>query len=368
MLDLTPASVPPWFSVDEVAEVAGVPAEDAWRMVGLGQAVLWPEGCLVSSIEAVHLVRVLRGDVRPSRNRVLFNQIPGPSKAKRRGLAATGLLGLYGLGALFFLVVNSLGLIGPSEVVLATKNDAPVRLVYLMMPGPGGGGGGGGLREPQPAPPARKKTEVARKTPSRVPPARPQPAPPPPRPVPPRPETRIEPTPVIDKPAVPTPPAPAVQAPVQPIAADPLEAVGLPNESPMSAPSRGPGNGGGVGSGSGQGIGEGSGGGIGPGSGGGTGGGPYQPGAGIDPPTLVREVRPTYTDAARRQAIEGDVVLEIIVRQDGSVGNIRVLRSLGAGLEQKAIEAVRQWRFNPAKRHGTPVDVVVQVSVEFKLR
>jgi TonB family protein len=123
-----------------------------------------------------------------------------------------------------------------------------------------------------------------------------------------------------------------------------------------------------VGSGSGQGLGEGTGGGIGPGSGGGTGGGPFQPGAGIDPPTLVKEIRPTYTDAARRQAIEGDVVLEIVVRQDGSVGDVRVRRTLGAGLEQKAIEAVRQWRFRPAKRRGAPVDVVVDVSVEFKLR
>jgi TonB family protein len=160
-----------------------------------------------------------------------------------------------------------------------------------------------------------------------------------------------------------------VQAPVQTVAADPLEQIGLPVEKERTAPpSQGRGTQGGVGSGAGPGIGEGDGGGIGPGSGGGTGGGPYQPGAGIDPPTLVREVRPQYTPEARRQAIEGDVVLEIIVRSDGTVGNIKVRRTLGAGLEQKAIEAVRQWKFLPAKRHGTPVDVVVEVSVGFKLR
>jgi TonB family protein len=123
-----------------------------------------------------------------------------------------------------------------------------------------------------------------------------------------------------------------------------------------------------VGSGAGAGLGEGTGGGIGPGSGGGTGGGPFQPGAGIDPPTLVREVKASYTDEARRRAIEGDVVLEIVVRQDGTVGDVRVRHSLGAGLEQKAIEAVRQWKFNPARRHGAAVDVVVDVSVEFKMR
>jgi TonB family protein len=56
------------------------------------------------------------------------------------------------------------------------------------------------------------------------------------------------------------------------------------------------------------------------------------------------------------------------VRRDGSVGDVRVLRGLGAGLNEKAIEAVRQWRFSPARRHGAPVDVIVTVSVEFKLR
>ena len=123
---------------------------------------------------------------------------------------------------------------------------------------------------------------------------------------------------------------------------------------------------GGIGAGTGSGQGDGAG--IGSGSNGGTGGGPFRPGTGIEPPTLVREVRPTYTDEARRQSIEGDVKLEIVVLRDGRVGNVRIVRGLGAGLDQKAAEAVRQWRFNPARRQGTPVDVVVDVAVEFKLR
>ena len=61
-------------------------------------------------------------------------------------------------------------------------------------------------------------------------------------------------------------------------------------------------------------------------------------------------------------------MLEIVVRRDGTVSNMRVVRSLGAGLDQKALDAVRQWRFGPAKRQGVPVDVVVEVSVEFRLR
>jgi len=157
-------------------------------------------------------------------------------------------------------------------------------------------------------------------------------------------------------------------APVASVAADRNDRVGVPAESPGQSASYGPGTGGGMGSGSGQGLGEGSGGGIGPGSGGGTGGGPYRPGTGIAPPQLLREVRANYTDDARRRAIEGDVVLEIVVKRDGSVGQVRVLNSLGGGLEQKAVDAVRQWKFSPATRYGTAVDVVVEVAVGFKLR
>ena len=83
---------------------------------------------------------------------------------------------------------------------------------------------------------------------------------------------------------------------------------------------------------------------------------------------LLREVKPDYTEEARRRGVEGDVVLEIVVRADGSVGNVRVLQGLGGGLDQRAVDAVRQWRFSPARRFGTPVDVMVEVAVEFKLR
>jgi TonB family protein len=155
---------------------------------------------------------------------------------------------------------------------------------------------------------------------------------------------------------------------VAPVAADPVDRPGALTKAAPASTSNGPGSGGGIGSGNGAGIGEGQGGGIGPGSGGGTGGGPFQPGSGVTPPVLLKEVRPGYTEEARRRSIEGDVLLEIVVRQDGSVGNVRVTRTLGAGLEQKAIEAVRQWKFGPARRQGAAVDVVVDVSVEFKLR
>jgi TonB family protein len=79
-------------------------------------------------------------------------------------------------------------------------------------------------------------------------------------------------------------------------------------------------------------------------------------------------VRATYTDEARRANITGEVDLEITIRRDGTVSDVRVLRGLRGGLNEQAIAAVRQWRFAPARMKGTPVDVIVEVSVEFTLR
>jgi protein TonB len=98
------------------------------------------------------------------------------------------------------------------------------------------------------------------------------------------------------------------------------------------------------------------------------GGGPYRPGSGVTPPRILREVKPDYTDDARRRGLEGEVVLEIVVRSDGRVGNIRIVQGVGGGLDQRAVDAVRQWKFAPGERQGTPVDVLVEVAVEFRLR
>jgi TonB family protein len=133
-------------------------------------------------------------------------------------------------------------------------------------------------------------------------------------------------------------------------------------------PGPGPGTSGGVGTGQGTGNGQGTGSGIGDGTGGGTGGGPFRPGSGIEPPRLLREIKPEYTDDARRRGITGEVLLEVVVRSDGTVGDVRLLRGLGAGLDQRAIAAIRQWRFAPARRQGTAVDVIVEIAVDFTLR
>ena len=245
----------------------------------------------------------------------------------------------------------------------------PARLVFLATPGPGGGGGGGGLK--QPAPPSKAELQSpAALVKSPVP--RPKPL------TTQRPERvrRPLPPPVVSqrKPIDPPPPdprpalKPQVVAPVVSASSDARDRAGVLAEPSVETESQGPGTGAGVGTGQGTGIGEGSGPGIGPGSGGGTGGGPYRPGAGITPPSLLHEVRPDYTEEARRAGIEGEVVLELVVRHDGSVGEVKVLNGLRAGLDRRAIDAVRQWRFAPARRYGTPVDVIVEVAVEFKLR
>ena len=179
-----------------------------------------------------------------------------------------------------------------------------------------------------------------------------------PRPTPPEPEPpKVEPEPL-----------PPVEAPVVAVAADTTTSPGVLEQSPAPAPSRGSGEGGGVGSGSGVGLGEGDGSGIGEGSGGGTGGGPYRAGSGIEAPILLKEVKPDYSEEARRRGLEGEVVMEIVVRRDGTVGDVRVLQGLGFGLDERAISAVRRWRFTAATRRGAPVDVLVEVAMEFRLR
>ncbi|MBW6513472.1 MAG: energy transducer TonB [Candidatus Syntrophosphaera sp.] len=89
-----------------------------------------------------------------------------------------------------------------------------------------------------------------------------------------------------------------------------------------------------------------------------------------DPPVPIGAIRPVYPDFARRANVQGTVMLEVDVYKDGSVGNIRVLRSVQAGaggLDEAAISAIRAIRFQPGRSSGNPVDTTVIVPVEFKL-
>ncbi len=140
---------------------------------------------------------------------------------------------------------------------------------------------------------------------------------------------------------------------------DPLAKIG--------PPSNGPGSGGGIGSGSGGGVGSGKGGGFGPGEGGGVGGGVYRVGGGVTAPSLLFKVEPEYSEEARKAKYQGTVLLYIEVDPSGKATNIRVARSLGLGLDEKAMEAVRKWKFKPGYKDGKPVTVAATIEVNFRL-
>ncbi len=137
----------------------------------------------------------------------------------------------------------------------------------------------------------------------------------------------------------------------------------------LMAGSGGPGGGGGIGPGEGGGIGSGSGGGLGPGSGGGTGGGAFRPGTGgVGYPECAYCPLPLYSDEARKAKYQGTVVLQVVITPEGRATNINVVKGPGLGLEEKAVEAVRNWRFKPAMGpSGKPVPVAVLVEVTFRL-
>lgn len=123
----------------------------------------------------------------------------------------------------------------------------------------------------------------------------------------------------------------------------------------------------GLGNGSGGGVGNGSGDGFGPGSGGGQGGGVYKIGGEVSQPVLISKVEPEYSEEARKAKYSGTVLLSIVVDANGLPHNIHVVRPLGLGLDEKAIEAVMKWRFRPALKGGKSVAVQAQVEVNFRL-
>lgn len=343
-------TLPDVYSVSEVARAAGVRPRDVRGLAGQGQ-IKALNGDFFTAVEAVRAVRHLTGLCGAS-DRSLFRPPAGVRRKPAVPLALSG--SLHAALALLIAFVATMGA-GPRAENTAADHEE-LRLVFIATPGPGGGGGGGGLKQQLPPPRAERRGTAALRSP--LPIRRPPPPVEPPKIV------RVS----TPPPPIKAEPLPPVVAPVVAVAADKQDRIGVPVDTPHEADSHGPGTGGGVGTGRGTGLGEGDGSGIGPGSGGGTGGGPYRPGSGITPPSLLREVKPDYTEDGRRRHVEGDVVLEIVVKSDGGVGDVHLLQGLGAGLDQRAIEAVRQWRFSPARRQGAPVDVMVEVAVEFKLR
>ena len=280
--------------------------------------------------------------------RFLAGDVPhGQNEALRFGKAfsVSTLTHVGGFLLVLFIVSRMPEAAPPSQPVRTT----PAEIVWLDTPGPGDGGGGGGNRMPDPP----RKAELPGKDKITVPVVKPPKldAPEPPKDVP--------------------KPEPQLNIPAQTAAVGVIEQVGsITNLPTMPTASQGSGSGGGSGTGTGTGVGSGQGSGLGPGFGGGTGGGAYRPGNGVLSPRLLREVKPNYTADAMRAKIQGVVTLEAVVLPDGSVGPVRVTRSLDAtfGLDQEAERTVKQWRFAPGTRNGQPVPVLVEIEMTFTLR
>jgi TonB family protein len=382
------------FTVDEVARAASVPRRAVQALVDAGEVRFIPGTPFLSATDAVFAGRRLRADAAQP---AAFDGRGFSTLALRDGAAPTEVEGLAPIvpeplfavvagGSQFARRRNGVHAFASSFIHATllvavlwwtsgpTQTAAPVeqprdetRMVFLVTPGPGGGGGGGGLRNPLPPRrverrgPQRARVTVPKVTPEKVltTARREEPKPPTPAAIPePKPVERA-PEPLASR---------VLVAPVVTSASNDRDKDGVIEKGRDAGESQGAGVGGGAGTGQGTGNGQGLGSGIGDGSGGGTGGGPFRPGSGIEPPRLLREVKADYTDDARRRGITGEVVLEIVVKRDGSVGDVTLVKGLGAGLDQRAIAAVRQWRFSPARRRGEVVDVIVEVAVEFTLR
>lgn len=249
-----------------------------------------------------------------------------------------------------FGLVGLLVLLGTNKTVRDKAKEAVTLVmptdIAAYVPAPPkkqlmGGGGGGGDRSPLP-PSQGKLPKVAPKqfTPPTAVIRNPDP------------KLVMDPTIIVQ----PDAPLPQIQA----------NAYGLPTALP-GPPSNGPGSGGGIGSGKGGGVGPGSGAGYGPGSGGGTGGGVYRIGGSVSSPVPIFKPEPEYSEEARKAKFQGSVTLAIVILADGTTTNIRVIRTLGLGLDEKAIEAVSKWKFRPSMKDGRAVPVSANVEVNFRL-
>jgi periplasmic protein TonB len=177
-----------------------------------------------------------------------------------------------------------------------------------------------------------------------------------------------------------TPPAAVIRNLAPKLAVDPTVMVppdlkvamnSMPNlgdpKSTVVIPSNGTGAESGIGSGSGGGVGSGNGPGVGPGWGGGMGGSAYRPGNGVSGPRVIYQTDPEFSEEARKAKYQGTCILGLIVDAEGHPTNIHVVTSLGMGLDEKAIEAVKEWKFEPGQKDGHPVPTTINVEVDFHL-
>ena len=314
----------------------------------------------------VHLARLLAPDVEEPWYKSLFQNIKEaihppklpPLELTSKPVAVKDIWGLYGnkkssfmMSTGFQVVVAVLLFTVASSKAVQEKAKEIVRLTIPVDLAPPplappkkqlmGGGGGGGDRSLLPASKGRLPKPALRQfTPPMAVVNNPNP------------KLVMEPT-IIAPPDVTLPNVNMAQY------GDPLAKIG--------PASNGPGSGGGIGSGSGGGVGPGKGGGYGPGEGGGIGGGVFRVGGGVTAPALLYKVEPEYSEEARKAKYQGTVLLYIQVDPSGKATNLRVLHSLGLGLDEKAMEAVKKWKFKPGVKDGKPVTVEAQIEVNFRL-
>ena len=263
---------------------------------------------------------------------------------KKNGLLGSTVAHIIIISAV--IIVTILGrrvvktIIKPTENITFTVSEPPVLKPSRTQVG---GGGGGGDRDKFQAPKGKlPKLDMQPITPPMVVVRNPNPK-------------------LTAPPAILAPPQVKVAINNMPNLGNPMAAI------PSGPPSNGVGSSGGIGSGAGGGVGSGEGPGFGPGHGGGTGGGVFRVGGGVSAPKAIYAPDPEYSEEARKAKFQGTCVLSVIVGPDGRTSNIHISRSLGLGLDEKAIEAVKDWKFEPAMKDGRPVAVAISVQVEFHL-
>lgn len=175
-------------------------------------------------------------------------------------------------------------------------------------------------------------------------------------------------TPILEQPKLAVPSAINVQPNIQLPDNPNLPNIGVTKSANVTLASNGQGGGSGMGTGYGGGMGSGSGNGFGPGTGGNAGGGVYQIGGGVSAPVAIFTPEAEFSDEARRAKYQGVCLISLIVDAQGNPQDPRVIRALGMGLDEKALDAVRKYKFRPAMKDGrTPVPVRITIEVNFRL-
>jgi periplasmic protein TonB len=272
--------------------------------------------------------------------------VADPMAVKRSpvSIAISTVINLGILAILLFAFRNQIAAVIPPKILSNMDiNIAPWRPKTPKSGDMGGGGGGGSHDITPPVKGHLPKIEKQPMLPPQVP--------------------------VLDKPKIAIEPAINIQQNIKLPDNPNLPLIGVTQSPNVTLASNGQGSHSGMGTGQNGGLGSGNGNGFGPGTGGNVGGGLYHVGNGVSEPKLTYSVEAEFSDEARRAKYEGTVVISLIVDAQGNPQNIRVSRSLGMGLDEKAVEAVRQYKFKPAieAKSGKPVPVPISVEVRFRL-